>query len=830
MTIPRATYRLQFREGFGFAAAADVAGYLARLGVSHVYASPIFAAVEGSSHGYDVTDFNELDSSLGGRPGFERMVEVLKSLELSLILDFVPNHMAASIENPWWRDVLEHGRASFHAEAFDIDWNRFGDRVLLPVLGDAYGSVLERGEITVAEEDGQNWVRYFDHRFPTSPESEGMRSDPPRLHQFLEAQHYRLCHWRLAPDAINYRRFFDVNELAVIRVDRREVYDRVHKLLFELIGDRLIDGLRLDHIDGLRDPSGYLQRLQADASAAFGTKPFYMLVEKILGRDERLRPNWPVAGTTGYEFANLVTGLQVDPTGAGLLRDRYQAFTGDRHSFAETADAAKRFVLTLSFSGELRALADLAYRRAQESLLTRDIGAEAIRRAIVEVLVALPVYRTYVTARGASSEDIARIDEVCAKAAARLGQETADALAFVCRLMKAEGGQADFAVRLQQLSGPLMAKSLEDTAFYRWIPLLALNEVGGEPGGELPSIADFHVENRHRLEHWPSGLLTTATHDTKRGEDARARLAALSYVPDVFGNAVEWWWALHQPFRRRLGEADAPHPKDAWLFYQALVGAWPAELLPEDADGLAVLSQRMQQYLEKALREAKERTRWTDVNTEYETAMSDFAAAALDPGRSGEFLSEVRSFIELIGSASIANALAQLLFKLTAPGVPDIYQGTGWWDFSLVDPDNRRTVDYRWSADALEEVEDNALDLAQGLAKLQVIQSVLAVRRGDPELFASGEYRPLDTRGPAAGAIVAYARTLSDRAVVVCAMRYGWASSGLLDGSEILLDEALSQMEWSDVFGARRLPPQPTLQLPVLLGPNPVALLRSRKP
>jgi (1->4)-alpha-D-glucan 1-alpha-D-glucosylmutase len=392
--------------------------------------------------------------------------------------------------------------------------------------------------------------------------------------------------------------------------------------------------------------------------------------------------------------------------------------------------------------------------------------------------------------------------------------------------MKAETGGADFAIRLQQLTGPLMAKSLEDTAFYRWVPLLARNEVGGEPGGPLPSPETFHSENRRRVENWPHALLTTATHDTKRGEDARARLAALSGVPDVFAEAVERWWKLHQPLRHRA----APNPKDAWLFYQAVLGAWPADLAPDDRAGLADLARRMRQYLEKALREAKERTRWTDIDADYETAVQKFAAAALDPRRSGQFLAEMRALIDLVAPASTANSLAQLVFKLTAPGVPDIYQGTEAWDFSLVDPDNRRTVDYRWSADALEEVEDRVLDLAQGLAKLQVIQSVLAVRRRDPELFARGDYRPLEIRGPASGAIVAYARTLADRAIVVCAMRYGWASSGLLNGSEILLDGTLSQLGWSDVFGARRLSSQPTLQLASLLGPNPIALLRSRKP
>jgi (1->4)-alpha-D-glucan 1-alpha-D-glucosylmutase len=803
----RATYRLQFREGFDFAAAADIAGYLARLGISHVYASPVFAARSGSSHGYDVTDFNELDASLGGRAGFERMVEALQRHGLGLILDFVPNHMAASVENPWWHDVLAHGEASAHADAFDIDWDRGDGRLLLPVLGDAYGAVLERGEITIAEEEGQTWVHYYDHRFPTSPDS----PDPAAVHEFLEAQHYRLAHWRLAPDAINYRRFFDVNDLAVIRVDRREVYERVHALVLELIGAGLVDGLRLDHIDGLKDPAGYLERLQDDASAAAGRKPFYLLVEKILGPGETLRRSWPVAGTTGYEFTNLVTGLQIDAPGAGRMRERYAAFTGDRRSFDETAQAAKRFILSLSFSGELRVLADFAHQLAQDDLVTREIGAEALRRAITEVLVALPVYRTYVSERGAAPEDVALINAVCDAAAQRLGAESADAVAFLRSLMKAETGEPEFAIRLQQLTGPLMAKSLEDTAFYRWVPLLARNEVGGEPGGPLPSPDTFHRENQQRLEDWPHALLTTATHDTKRGEDARARLAALSSVPDVFAEAVERWWKLHQPLRHRA----APNAKDAWLFYQAVLGAWPADLALDDRAGLADLARRMRQYLEKALREAKERTRWTDIDADYETAVQSFAGAALDPRRSGQFLNDMRALIDLIAPASIANSLAQLVFKLTAPGVPDVYQGTEAWDFSLVDPDNRRPVDYAGLA--------RDLDTPEASPKQRVIRAVLALRREDPELFDSGDYLALEIRGPAANAVVAYARTCGNRALVVCALRRGAPET--LEGSELLLDDRLAQAQWTDVLAGR---PLPALALADVLSASPLAVVHCR--
>jgi (1->4)-alpha-D-glucan 1-alpha-D-glucosylmutase len=583
--------------------------------------------------------------------------------------------------------------------------------------------------------------------------------------------------------------------------------------VLELIGAGLVDGLRLDHIDGLKDPGRYLERLQADASAAAGRSPFYLLVEKILGAGEILRRDWPVAGTTGYEFAALVTGLQVDEPGAARMRERYGAFTGDRSSFDETAETAKRFILTLSFSGELRALADLAHEHAQADLVTRDIGSEALRRAITEVVVAMPVYRTYVGERGAAPEDVALIDTVCDTAARRLGADSADAVAFVRALMKAETGGAGFAIRLQQLTGPLTAKSLEDTAFYRWVPLLARNQVGGEPGGDLPSIEAFHGENRRRLEDWPHAMLATATHDTKRGEDARARLAALSTVPDVFAEAVERWWELHQPLRR----GDAPHPKDAWLFYQALLGAWPADLAPDDRAGLADLARRMQQYLEKALREAKERTRWTDVNADYEAAVQEFTAAALDPGRSDQFLAEMRGLIDLIAPASIANSLAQLVFKLTVPGVPDIYQGTEAWDFSLVDPDNRRPVDYAGLA--------RDLDTPEASPKQRMIRAILALRREDPELFASGDYHGLEIRGPAADAVVAYARTCGTRALVVCALRRGAPET--LEGSELLLDDRLAQAHWTDLLAGC---PLPTLALPSLLRTSPVAVLHARIP
>lgn len=842
MIVPRATYRLQLRNGVDFAAAAELAPYLARLGVSHLYASPIFAARANSTHGYDVTDFSCPDPALGGMPGFERLVEALKRNGLGLILDFVPNHMAASVENQWWRDTLERGEASRFAAVFDIDWTRFGGRVLVPVLGDLYGRVLERGELSIEYDGGSFAVRYGDMRFPIAPETRSLLTgaspgeaatalsqDRDRLHVLLEAQHYRLCHWRLAANALNYRRFFDVNDLVGIRVDDPEIFDLVHRFVLSLVRDGLIEGLRLDHIDGLKDPTGYLQRLHRKASAALGGERFYIAVEKILGINEELPAEWPVAGTTGYEFANLVTGLQVEREGLNRLRYAYGELTGDRRDFAEIVEGSKRQVLELSFFNELGNLVESAVELAQDDLVTRDIGPGALRMAITEVLVAFPVYRTYVTGCLAAGSDLAVIGEVLSAAGGRIGEESKEALAFVRRLLTGTGPDGgEFAARLQQLTGALMAKAVEDTAFYRYLPLLALNEVGGDPGGTPPSVEQFHALNGERRRRWPLTMLATATHDTKRGEDARARLAAISHDPEAFIEAVSRWWSMHQPLVSRVGGELAPHPKDAWLFYQSLIGIWPADLDPADGAGLRAMCERLQAFMRKAMREAKERTRWTDIAESYEAAVLEFVGAALDRDRSRAFLAEARAAVDRIAAAGAANGLVQLVLKLTVPGVPDIYNGSEAWDLSLVDPDNRRPVDFERLAAALARAEARNYDwqrVDQGLAKQVVMHRILRLRHSHPALFRDGDYQPLLPDGQAADRAVAFVRGLGEQALLVCALRHGSVTMEELGSSPLPLDGRLATIEWLDVLADRRIGPLADRTLAAVLGGRPAAVL-----
>jgi len=858
MTAPRATYRLQFRNGMDFAAAARLAPYLARLGISHVYASPVFAARTGSTHGYDVIDFSRFDPSLGDLADFERMVEALRRNDLGLIVDFVPNHMAASTENAWWLDVLTNGHSSPYATIFDIDWTRYGGRVLVPVLGDLYGRVLNAGEITLVHDKDELRLRYFDHDFPLAPgsldqvagdaaEARGraavareISSDPDRLHRLLEAQHYRLAHWRMAPDALNYRRFFEINDLVGLRVEDPDVFWHVHRFVLELVAEGLVDGLRIDHIDGLADPAGYLKRLHDEWPAA---RPPCIFVEKILGRGERLR-DWPVLGTTGYEFAGLVGALQTDRDGFAELVAGYRAFTGDARSFQEVVDDARRFILALSFSGELRALAAGAEVIASSDLAWRDLAIEAIRRALVEYLVAFPIYRSYVTADAASDEDLALVHRACDTAARELGAEGEAAVDFLrTSLSGGIDGAAELAVRAQQLTGPLMAKSVEDTAFYRYVPLISLNEVGGEPVISDDAVDGFHQASAERALRWPGCMLAASTHDTKRGEDARARLAVLSEEPREFVDAVRRWWTMLAPFRRPLGGHVAPRPKEGWHFFQALVAVWPLNLSVEDDGGLATLAGRLAGYMRKALREAKEHTRWTDVDEEHEAAVLAWIECAFDPAQNGGFLEDVVRTVEGLAPAAAVNSLAEAVLRIAAPGVPDIYQGSEHLNLSLVDPDNRRPVDFAHLDQALRRFGDTGADASldhwrDGTLKLHVIANALALRRASPMLFADGDYLAIEPAGPEAHRIVAFARRHADQALVACVPRL---VHGLLTGGAPILGDAMADARiplsehgldgyaWTDALSRRSVAPTGSLRIGDLPTRLPVALLHGTR-
>lgn len=816
MTAWCATYRLQFRQDFDLDAAAALVPYLERLGVSRVYASPLTRATSGSSHGYDVCAFDEIDPALGGGAAFGRFVEALRAHGMGLLLDFVPNHMAASVENPWWRSVLELGEESPFAEFFDIDWAaRSGatpGKVLVPVLGDSYEKVLEGGELRLVFEPqrGVPEVRFHEKRFPVNPDTwpllfagedgalaeraaagdptaraaveralQRVNADTARLHAVLEAQRYRLAHWRAATFAVNYRRFFDINELVGLRIDRAPVFEAVHSFVLGLIAEGAVAGLRLDHIDGLRDPAGYLAGLAKVTRQVARDAGFPLYVEKILGPGEELRRSWPVAGTTGYETLNRLTGLHVDPAGAGPLTDTYAELTGAETDFETVVDEAKRFVLARLFAGELDALSQRAAEVAGLPVESRDIPQGALREALGELLVAFPVYRSYLVRPPAAGADAELLGRVFAAARAACPEEAAAGLDFLEWLL-CEGRYRDdpaaneLVLRLQQLSGPVMAKALEDTAFYRYQRLIALNEVGGEPGQFGTAPEALHAAAAAGRADWPDGLLASSSHDSKFGEDLRARLTVLSEVAEAWRDAAGQWLADSEPFTSPVGERGAPEAAMRYRFFQTLVGAWPLDLAVEDAGGMADLRARLQATMEKTVREAKERTRWTAQDPDYEAAVRDFVARVMDPAQAPELLRSVRSFVAWIAPAGAANGLSQTLLKLTLPGVPDVYQGSELWNLAMVDPDNRQPVDYA-HRQALLQVEQPLEALLEawrtGAVKQRLIARVLRLRRELPALFAEADYRPLETAGSEDRRVFAFARTLGDQALVVAIPR-----------------------------------------------------------
>ncbi|MBB2969902.1 malto-oligosyltrehalose synthase [Mesorhizobium sp. RMAD-H1] len=783
MTLPRATYRLQFREGMNFERAAQIVPYVADLGISHLYASPIFTAAPGSTHGYDVADHQQLDPVLGGEEGFARLAEALREHGLGLLLDIVPNHMAVSTANPWWRDVLKYGRESRYAHHFDI--NLEAPRLLLPVLGEPYGEALAGGRLELRLDDGtgEPVFCYYGLSLPLAPYSvslipgkEGLspqtlarvNADKELLHRIHEAQVWRLAYWRLAREALTYRRFFEISDLVGVRVEDAKVFADVHELPLRLVRDGVVDGLRIDHIDGLADPKGYLAQLRAASGVD------HIWVEKILGPDEALRPDWPCAGTTGYEIASLIAGLQVDRRHRAAMTDAWTRFTGGDPDFARQVLETKRRILTVNLAGELDALVRLSHEIAMEDIATRDFGCDALRRAIVELAAALPVYRTYIDAAGAAAEDRALLAEAGSRV--QQGREVEDdrVTAFILSLLlepqTGSASRAAFVFRFQQTTGPLMAKAVEDTVFYRYNGLIALNEVGAAPDAFGLEPEAFHAAMERRAERWPRALSATATHDTKRGEDARARLAVLSEMPQEWAAAVARWHDAAEALHHDLPDADAE-----WLFYQALAGAWPADLQIEDENDLQGLCERLVAFMIKALREAKRRTSWTDSDEPYEAAVEAYVRAVFTPEHR-ELLRDIRSTIASIEPAGIVNSLAQLALKLTLPGIPDIYQGCELLDFSMVDPDNRRPVDFGLRRRLLAEARHaTAAEVLQrwreGLPKMWLLDRLLGLRRSHADLFHSGDYEPVELTGDMAPHAFAYARVLDPQRILVAVPR-----------------------------------------------------------
>ncbi|HEY6515307.1 MAG TPA: malto-oligosyltrehalose synthase [Steroidobacteraceae bacterium] len=903
--IPRATYRVQLNAGFTFKDLTAIVPYLAGLGVSHVYCSPYFRARAGSAHGYDVVDHNSFNPEIGSREDFDRFVAELRAHAMGHILDIVPNHVGVmGSDNAWWMDVLENGQASIYADYFDIDWNpvnvALADKVLVPVLADPYGIVLERGDLKLQfeRELGSFAIHYHEHRMPLDPrtyprvldavlaiernsELEELRrlfgalpdrrgATPERiternrdkeahkkalaglaaadagvsaaleralanlagdpgapasfdpLHELLEAQAFRLAYWRVASDDINYRRFFDVNDLAALRVENEAVFEATHRLVLELIGSGALDGLRIDHADGLYDPLGYFRRLTgriAQATAATGaSRRVYLVAEKITASFERLPADWPLHGETGYHFANVVNRLLVDTGSKTRMGRTYRSFIGEPRQWPDVAYDCQHRVLRKSLASELSTAANILVRIAGGDRNTRDFTLASLWRALAEVIACFPVYRTYVT-DGVSDTDRRYIDWAIAAARRRGSAVELPALDFVRSALlleltaQSESARARmrrFAMKFQQITAPTTAKGIEDTALYRFNRLVSLNEVGGEPDVFGSSSSAFHTDAQYRARHWPHEMLATSTHDTKRSEDVRARISVLSEVPALWRQAVNRWRRMNRTRRREVGGMPAPSADDEYLLYQTLIGTWP--LTDPDEAGLDAYRQRIEAYMLKAAREAKARTSWAAANTEYEEALTQFIRATLERREGNVFLTDFCAFNDRLVRFGLLNGLSQTLLKLTAPGVPDIYQGNETWQFSLVDPDNRGAVDYsvprRLLAGLCEAAGSTALarmlagDIVDPRCKLYLHVRTLQLRRHDPDLFERGEYLALKVTGARASHLCAFGRRLEGRLAVVLAPRLylklmgvksvaDGGSEGLPLGAEVWADTAV---------------------------------------
>jgi len=786
-----ATYRVQMTPEFGFDEAAELTAYLSELGVSHLYCSPYLQAAPGSTHGYDVIDHSRANAELGGEEGRARMVAALQSHGLGQILDIVPNHMAIGGRgNRWWWEVLQNGRAGRYAPYFDIDWDppeiKLRNRVAMAILGDHYGRVLEAGEIQVVREGDFAIVRYEDHELPLAPDSfemllpglsldealQRLNSDWDALDGMLEFQYYRLAYWRTAVQELDYRRFFDVDTLIGLRMEDPEVFEQTHRLVLDWVKEGSVQGLRIDHPDGLRDPEGYLRRLEERTGGA------WVVVEKILEPGEHLPRDWPVAGTTGYEFLNELTGLLVDPAGEEPLTALYQELTGEKASWEEVTLQRKIQVVNEVLAADLSRLTGIFVQVCERHRRYRDYTRFELRSVLREVLASFPVYRTYVHPdRPVREEDGRYIALAIESAKARRPDLDADLFDFLEDLLllrvntDGEGSpEVALALRFQQLSGSVMAKGVEDTAFYNYNRFTALNEVGGDPGSFGVSVEAFHERCSEAQRLWPRRLLASSTHDTKRAEDVRARLALLSEMPAAWGMAVRRWMWRNDTLR------DPGDPLDRnieYLLYQALVGAWPLS------------RERAKAYAEKASREAKTHTSWLNPNPGYDEALARFVDRIFDDP---EFMQDIEQFVAPLVAPGRVNSLVQLLLKLTAPGVPDIYQGTELWDLSLVDPDNRRPVDYELRRKLLSELAglsaEQAMDrIDEGLPKMFVLRRALELRGRRPEAFGkSGSYHPISASGSKAAHIVAFSRSGAAITLVprlVLGLQEGWAETSV---------------------------------------------------
>lgn len=816
---PRAVYRVQLNAEFGFAAATEIADYLVQLGVSHLYSSPCLQAQAGSTHGYDVVDHHRVSAELGGAEAHAQLCAVLKRQGLGQLLDVVPNHMAIGANNVWWRDVLENGPASPYAAYFDVDWDppesRMQNVVLLPILADQYGRALDAGELKLRRDREGFALRYRDHVLPVAPRSLGsllasaaefansdelaflaeaysrlpqstatdpesirrghrntevlrsylwrllekraevrealdavidsINAEPDRLDELLERQNYRVAYWRAAQRDLGYRRFFDVNNLVGLRVEDERVFADTHRLALRWLDDGWIDGLRVDHIDGLRDPEAYLRRLTQAAPRA------WIVVEKILAHDETVRRSWPVAGTTGYDFLNRLNGLFIAPEAERRFSQFYAEFSGEQNSFDAIAYYKKLLVMGELLGSDINRLTARLLGICENHRHYRDYTRHELQEALKTLIACLPVYRTFVQAEtGRIDPEDERIISGAAEAAKKnrkdLDAEIFDFLRNLLTLRVRGAAETEFVMQFQQVTAPMMAKGVEDTSFYCFNRFVSLNEIGCDPGRFGCNPGEFHNFANDLGRVWPRTLLTASTHDTKRGEDVRARLNVLSEIPDEWIAAVRRWFAINEAHR----SGGMPDRNAEYLFYQTLVGAWPVPL------------ERIDRYMEKAAREAKVYTSWTRPSRTYEDALHHFVQAAMaDP----EFDRDLRQFVARLIEPGRINSLAQTLIKLTAPGVPDLYQGTELWSLDLVDPDNRRPVDYGLRRRFLAELNNlSVVEIMrrsdEGLPKLWVVRQTLALRRRQPQCFGpDASYQPLVVTGTYAKHIFGFYRS-----------------------------------------------------------------------
>jgi (1->4)-alpha-D-glucan 1-alpha-D-glucosylmutase len=919
--IPTCTYRLQFNRHFTFAQAREIVPYLHALGVSDAYASPYFQARAESLHGYEITDHNKLNAAIGSRAEYDAWVAELHAHQMGQVLDFVPNHMGiAEPLNQWWMDVLENGPSSMYAPYFDIDWHPLKsdlhDKVLLPILSDQYGRVLERGELRVRFEEGAFYLSYHDRKLPIAPGTyryilkialqnlaeykdqdfyaelqsivtaleylpRHTETDPQRiaervrekeivkrrlerrcaeapevqqaienalrqingkpgdarsfdaLDELLNAQSYRLAFWRVAAEEINYRRFFDVNDLAAIRMELPEVFDEAHKLLLDLVRAGAVTGLRIDHPDGLYLPQEYFEKLQRRCAEALGMalpkdgRAVYMIVEKILTGGERLRKDWPVHGTTGYDFANQVTQLLIDSSAETEMTKTFHRFLGHSLHFGHLAYAKKLLVMRLALANDVNVLGNMVDRLSEQNRWYRDFTLEALARAVRETIACFPVYRIYLApGRPVSDEDRQVVERAVAAAKRRNPALEESVFNFLRDILlfrfpenlddDARAAHTHFVLKFQQATGPIMAKGLEDTVFYIYNRLAALNEVGGEPQQFGIGLDAFHERNLDRQRNWPATLLATSTHDTKRSEDVRARMVAISELPQLWRRSLQRWRLLNRKWKRTIDEAQAPDPNEEYLLYQTLLGTWPVNTHSQaEQSARAEYVARIQAYMAKALNEAKLNTSWIRPNEDWLGAMRDFVAKILETSAKNKFLPNFLPVVEEIARLGAINSLTQTLLRLTSPGVPDIYQGNEIWDFSLVDPDNRRPVDYKHRREMLASIakakpEELLQSWSDGRIKMFLTQRVLQFRHEHADLFQSGNYLPLKASGNLADCCISFARQLNDEWIVVIAprlsSRIGFPSIGERWKDTVVdLPESLSLDHAHDLLTCREL-------------------------